>query len=111
MLILKLLVIFSFGETAYIYVLAAISDNGIIAITKYIDMKLAITTISLIILTSSQIRGQSSKEITTKSGLRYTILKVGSGEAATGPGCLHRQLYPVCPIPRQPRLNPPTSVP
>jgi FKBP-type peptidyl-prolyl cis-trans isomerase FkpA len=47
-----------------------------------IDMKLTLITISLIILTSSQVHGQSSKEITTKSGLRYTVLKTGSGKAA-----------------------------
>jgi len=46
-------------------------------------MKLAIKTISLIILISSQVSGQNSNEVTTKSGLRYTILKVGSGEGAT----------------------------
>jgi peptidylprolyl isomerase len=45
-------------------------------------MKLAIATISILILTSSQIHGQSAKEITTKSGLQYTVLKAGSGEAA-----------------------------
>ena len=45
-------------------------------------MKLAVTTILLIILTNSQIHGQSSKEVTTKSGLRYTVLKAGSGEVA-----------------------------
>lgn len=45
-------------------------------------MKLAITTITILILTSSQIHGQSTKEITTKSGLQYTVLKAGSGEAA-----------------------------
>ena len=45
-------------------------------------MKLTITTISLITLTSFQIHAQSSKEVTTKSGLRYTVLKAGSGETA-----------------------------
>ena len=45
-------------------------------------MKLAITTISLVILTTAQIHGQNTKEITTKSGLQYTVLKAGSGEAA-----------------------------
>jgi FKBP-type peptidyl-prolyl cis-trans isomerase FkpA len=45
-------------------------------------MKLSAITISLIILTSSQIHGQTSEEITIKSGLRYTVLKFGSGEAA-----------------------------
>ena len=45
-------------------------------------MKLTVTTFSLIILTSFQILGQSSNEVTTKSGLRYTVIKAGSGEVA-----------------------------
>lgn len=45
-------------------------------------MKRAITLISLVILSSSILHAQEAKEITTLSGLRYTVLKVGSGEAA-----------------------------
>jgi peptidylprolyl isomerase len=54
----------------------------LIAIAKNIDLRFAITSISVIILTSSQVHAQSSNEVTTKSGLRYTVLKAGSGETA-----------------------------
>ncbi|MBN8789160.1 MAG: FKBP-type peptidyl-prolyl cis-trans isomerase [Terrimonas sp.] len=45
-------------------------------------MKLVITTILIIILTIFHIYGQSPVEVTTKSGLKYTVLKAGSGELA-----------------------------
>lgn len=45
-------------------------------------MKLAIVTMALFILFGIKVNGQNPQEITTKSGLRYIVLKSGSGEEA-----------------------------
>ncbi|MEP7322546.1 MAG: FKBP-type peptidyl-prolyl cis-trans isomerase [Saprospiraceae bacterium] len=45
-------------------------------------MKLIIATVSLIILMSSMVHEQNPIEMTTTSGLRFIVLKAGSGEAA-----------------------------
>jgi FKBP-type peptidyl-prolyl cis-trans isomerase FkpA len=45
-------------------------------------MKLLTSIILLTLLTTLPSVGQDSKEVTTKSGLRYTVLKSGTGEVA-----------------------------
>lgn len=45
-------------------------------------MKIITYIILLLLLTSCSSTRQATKEVTTKSGLRYTVLKIGDGETS-----------------------------
>jgi FKBP-type peptidyl-prolyl cis-trans isomerase len=45
-------------------------------------MKRLLPIISLVVLIISQAKAQNPPEVTTKSGLRYTVLKPGTGDVA-----------------------------